>query len=326
MALVLSRADVLSVIRMEDVIEIVERAHAEHAAGRAAQPTRATVPLHGTPAAILPMTAALPGLEAVGLKLLSIFPENAGTSVPVLNAVVVLVSPETGRCEAVLEAGALTAYRTAAASAVATGYLARQDSRVLGLVGAGIEARTHLDAMRLVRPIERVVVWSRSRATADTFAADVDDRGLPVEITDEPEQAVKQSDILCTLTPSKEPIVHGSWFQPGLHVNAVGTHWITHREIDTEAVTRSRIVVDSRDANEAECGDLMIPVSEGELEISAFKTELGQLINGERSGRETDEEITMYQSVGVAIQDVATAKMVTDKARRQAVGTEHALW
>jgi ornithine cyclodeaminase/alanine dehydrogenase len=326
MALILSRSDVLSIIRMERVIDAVERAHSEHAAGRATQPTRATVGLHGTPSAVLPMTAAIPKLHAVGLKLLSIFPENAGTPVPVLNAVVVLVDPETGRCDAVLEGGVLTAYRTAAASAVASKYLAREDSRVLGLIGAGIEARTHLDAIRAVRPIERVVVWSRTRETAERFARDVADRGLPIEVVETAEEAAVSADVLCTLTPSKDPIVRGEWFRPGLHVNAVGTHWITHRELDTEAVTRSRVVVDSREANEAESGDLMIPVAEGAIERTHFEAELGQVLSGDRPGRQAEDEITMYQSVGVAIQDVATGRMLIEQALESGVGIELPLW
>jgi ornithine cyclodeaminase/alanine dehydrogenase len=326
MALVLTRSDVLSIIRMEDVIDAVERAHAEHASGRAAQPTRVTVGLSGTPSAILPMPAAIPALAAAGLKLLSIFPGNRQLGVPVLNAVVILVDTKTGRCDAVLEGGVLTAFRTAAASAVATKYLAREDSRVLGLVGAGIEARSHLDALRIVRPVDEVLVWSRTPETAERFAEDVGDRGVHVEIVPSAEDAVRPADIVCTLTPSKDPIVHGAWFRPGTHVNAVGTHWIDHREIDTEAVTRSRVVVDSREANEAECGDLMIPVSEGAIDRSHFADEIGQIIRGERAARSGDDEITMYQSVGVAIQDVATAKLLVDAARETGVGTEIALW
>lgn len=327
MTLVLGRNDIRGLLRMPDVIEAVEQAHAAHAAGDAGQPTRTTVPLAGTPNAILPMAATIREPAAAGLKLLTIFPTNRDTAIPVLNAVVVLVDPATGRCSAVLEGGVLTAFRTAAASAVATRYLAREDARVLGLVGAGIEARTHLDAMCCVRPgIDRVVVWSRSRATAERFAADVASRGVTIEIADTAEAATRDADILCTLTPSKDPIVHGAWFSPGLHVNAVGTHWIGFREIDTEAVTRARVVVDSRDANQAECGDLMIPVAEGAIGIDHFADELGQLVNGDRPGRTSPDEITMYQSVGVAIQDVATAGLLVRLARAQGVGTEVELW
>ena len=327
MTLILSRDDVRSLISMPTVIEQVEKAHAEFNAGRVDQPTRVTVKLAGSPNAILPMTATIPAIGAAGLKLLSIFPTNSERSLPVLNAAVMLVDPGTGRCDALLEGGVLTAYRTAAASAVATKLLARQDATTLGLIGAGIEARTHLDAMLCVRPdVRRVLVWSRTKQTAERFAADLADRPVEITVVDSPEDATRGVDILCTLTPSKDPIVQGRWFAPGLHVNAVGTHWIASREIDTEAVVRSRVVVDSRDANQAECGDLMIPVNEGAITIDHFHDELGELINGDRPGRRTADEITMYQSVGLAIQDVATATLLIQDARSRGVGTEVPLW
>ena len=307
---------------MADVIEAVERAHAEHAAGRAVQPNRATVPV-GEAGAILPMTAVVPALNACGLKLLSIFPGNAELGIPSLNAVVLLCDTETGCCEAVIEAGLLTAYRTAAASAVATKYLARRDACVLGLVGAGLEARTHLEAMRSVRPIDRVMVWSRTTTSAERFSAECD---LPIDVVSEVAAVVREADILCTLTPARMPIVRGEWFPAGLHVNAVGTHWPTHREIDTEAVTRARVVVDSRDANALECGDLMIPLAEGAITADHFVAELGELVNGDRPGRESDQEITMYQSVGVGIQDVAVAKLVLERARQRGIGADVDLW
>jgi ornithine cyclodeaminase/alanine dehydrogenase len=322
MALVLTRQDVSSIIDMEEVIDTVRAAHAEHAAGRASQPTRVTVPLPGTPSSILPMPAAIGTTGAAGLKLLSVFPDNPGKGLPLLSATVLLVDPGSGRCDAVLEGGLLTAYRTAAASAVATGVLSRLDSTTLGLVGAGIEARTHLRAMLATRPIDRVLVWSRTRATAERFASEMQDQPVQIEVVDTPEAATRSADILCTLTPSPTPIVHGEWFAPGLHVNAVGTHWIDKRELDTEAIARSRVVVDSRDANELECGDLMIPVKEGAITTRHFDDELGELLNGEKPGRAGDTEITMYQSVGVAIQDVATARMLVSKARAEGVGSE----
>ena len=325
MALLLSRSDIQRIINMRKTIQTVEQAHALHAQGRAEQPVRATVKLPGTGNAILPMTATIPEANAAGLKLLSIFPSNREKGIPVLNAVIILVDSETGRCDAILEGGLLTAYRTAAASAVATKYMSRPDSRVLGLVGAGLEARTHLQAIAEVRQIETVLVWSRSRQTAEKFAEESKRVDVQIRIVDGPEEVTRQSDILCTLTPSKTPIVQGAWFRPGLHVNAVGTHWIDFREIDTEAVLRSRVVCDSRSANQLECGDLMIPVAEGKITSKHFEDELGQVIIGERLGRSSGDQITMYQSVGVAIQDVATARLLVETARSTQVGTDLAL-
>jgi alanine dehydrogenase len=327
MALILTRADVRRIIRMQDVIEAVERAHHEYAAKRAAQPTRTTVQLAGSTGAILPMAATIPNLDAAGLKLLSIFPDNREHGLPVLNAVVVLVDPTTGRCCALIEGGVLTAFRTAAASAVATQVLARDDAHTLALVGAGIEAGTHLEAIRSVRAITDVRVWSRSHATVETFLAEAP-QGDGVRLTETAtvEEAVRDADIICTLTPAKDPIVCGRWFAPGTHVNAVGTHWLDHREIDTEAVTRARVVVDSREAQQAECGDLMIPVAEGAITTDYFKDELGEILAGEKPGRESDDQITMFQSVGLAIQDVATARFLYQRAQAEGVGTEIPLW
>lgn len=325
MALALTRQDILDIIDIQEVIDTVSTAHAEHAAGRASQPTRVTVPLPGTPSSVLPMPAAISSMGAVGVKLLSVFPDNPGKGLPLLSATVLLVDPESGRCDAILEGGLLTAYRTAAASAVATRLLARPDSHALGLVGAGIEARTHLQSMMAVRPITRVLVWSRSRATAERFADEMSNQAVAIEIVDTPEAATRDADILCTLTPSPTPIVMGSWFAPGLHINAVGTHWPDKREIDTEAVTRSRIVVDSRQAHELECADLMIPVREGAITTEHFQDELGEVINGTKPGRSSPKEITMYESVGVAIQDISTSRMLVAKARALGIGSEIAL-
>ncbi len=322
MVLILSRSNVRDIISISDVIASVERAHSLHAKGLAVQPNRATVNVTGTSNAILPMPATIRDMQAAGMKLLSIFPSNRETGLPALSAVVVLVDIKSGRCEAVLDGGLLTAFRTAAASAIATKYMARTDARVLGLVGAGLEARTHLNAISTIRPIDTVLVWSRSKATAEKFVSDSRRSGILFEILDTPKDVVLKSDILCTLTPSKTPIVLGSWFAPGLHINAVGTHWIDFREIDSEAVARSRVVCDSRTANELECGDLMIPVAEGLITREHFHDELGQVINQEVDGRRSHEEITMYQSVGVAIQDIATAQMLVKVARDKGIGLE----
>jgi ornithine cyclodeaminase/alanine dehydrogenase len=323
MALVLSRSDVLHLLEMRDVIDVVERAHAEHASGRTIQPPRVSLALPDTSTVILPMLAFLPTMSSAGLKLLANFPSNRERRIPVQNSVIVVLNTDTGRCTAVLEGGVITAYRTAAASAVATRHLARQDSSVLALVGAGRLARTHLEAIRIVRPISRVLVWSRSRETAETFAREVGDGDLPVAVVDSPEAAVRAADVLCTLTPAREPVVRGAWFQDGLHVNAVGSPpLIDHREIDSDAVVRSRVVVDSREAVALESGDLMIPLGAGEITAEHFADEIGEVVCGLKRGRTSDDQITLYKSVGVAIQDIATAALVVRRSLELGVGTE----
>ena len=208
MSLVLTRTDVLGLIAMPDVIHAVRFAHAEHASGRADQPTRVTVKIPGATGSILPMPAALPHQGAVGLKLLSVFPENPAQGLPLLSAVVVLVSPQTGRCDAILDGGALTAYRTAAASAIATDLLARSGPCTLGLIGAGLEAHTHVEAIGCVRQIDEIFVWSRTRDTARRFADEVgaESPNPRVTLCDDPQNVVENATILCTLTPSPEDV------------------------------------------------------------------------------------------------------------------------
>jgi alanine dehydrogenase len=333
--LLLTRSEVASVLDMAEVIREVETAHAALAAGSGADLGGAQLAVPASTALLIPMTAALP--PAAGVKILTDTPANASRSLPTQQSTIVLVDTTTGACDAVLDGAAITLYRTAAASAVASRYLARKDASVLGLVGAGRLARTHLLAISLVRDVDRVLVWSWRRAGAEAFAASLaevaserssatDGRGPEVRVASSAEEVVRGADILCTLTPSPEPLVSGAWFKPGLHVNAVGAPpRPDHRELDTEAVTRARLVVDNRNAVARHAGDLLIPLAEGAIEPKDFDVELGQIILGERPGRCSPEEITVYKSVGIGIQDVAAARAVVAAARRRGVGTEVAL-
>jgi ornithine cyclodeaminase/alanine dehydrogenase len=308
---------------MRQVIEAVEAAHAEDAAGRTAQPARTATTIPGREDVLIPMVAAIPALRAVGLKLFSDFPSNSLRSMKTQDSVVVLVNADTGACEALLPGGLITAYRTAAASAVATKYLAREDASVLGLVGAGGLALPHLEAIRVVRAVSRVVVWSRTSARSEEFARAADNQGIAIEIAASPEIVARSAEILCTLTRAPAPIVRGDWLSDGAHVNAVGSPpRLSYRELDTKAVVRSRVVVDSRESVREESGDLMIPVAEGALSENQFSDEIGEIIIGKKPGRMTETEVTLYKSVGVAIQDVATAKLVVDAARAAGVGHE----
>ena len=321
MALVISRSDAAEVIEMQDVIDTVAAAHGEHALGNVKMPNRFAVHIPGGDDAVLPMVAAMPKLGAVGVKLLSIFPGNRAKGKPVLDATVLLVDPDDGSCLAVVDGGLLTAYRTASASAIATRYLARTDSTVLGLVGLGVEGRSHFDALRLVRDITRVVGWTRSQETADRFREHVGG-AVPFELVESPEAVVRECDILCTLTPSTTPIVLGEWLSEGMHINAVGTHENSAREIDTGAVLRSKVVVDILASVLDECGDLNIPVAEGAITPDHFGIELGDSSTAPHDPRTSDSDITLFKSVGVAVQDIATAHLIYTRAREQGLGTE----
>lgn len=318
MTLILTRSDVLSMITLPEVTAAVRTAHADLARGAAVAPTPPVMRLPGSDSAFLAMAAASGPAGLAAVKLLADVPGNRERGLPVQRSAILTVATADGSCEAVLDGGAVTRFRTAAATAVATAALARPESRVLGLIGAGALARAHVAALRPVLPFERIVVWSRTDATAKGFAADID-----AEIASTPEEVVRAADVLCTLTPSRDPVVRGAWFRPGLHVNAVGAPpRPDHREIDSEGMRRARVVVDSRLSTLHESGDALIPLREGVFGLDHVSDELGEVLIGAKSGRTEPDQITLYNSLGIGLQDLAAARLLIDTARRRGIGTE----
>jgi alanine dehydrogenase len=318
--IVLTNAEIERLLSMPAVIEAVQQAHLDLARGRASQPERAGARVPGSNAILVPMTAALPGIA--GVKLLADVPEHRPGS-PRQRSSIVVLHPQTGAVRAFLPGEAITRYRTAATSAVATRALARPDSRILGLIGAGAQARVHLAAIRQVRPIEEVRIWTRNPARAAALAEELTEPGLRIDTVTTPREAVDGVDVLATLTPAREPIVRGAWFRPGLHVNAVGAPpRPDHREIDTAAVLRSVLVVDTVATAIEESGAIALPLTAGELAREAVHTELGDVLAGRRPGRTTSEQITLFASVGLPIQDLATARLVLDAAAAAGLGLE----
>ncbi|WP_067548081.1 ornithine cyclodeaminase family protein [Nocardia crassostreae] len=318
MTLILTRSDVLAMITLPEVFAAVRGAHADLARGAAVSPAPPAMRLPGSDAAFLVMAAASEPAGLAGVKLLADIPGNADRGLPVQRSAILTVGAADGDCEALLDGGAVTRFRTAAASAVATAALARPDSRGLGLVGAGALARAHVEALRPVLPFDRIVVWSRTEATARAFA---DDTGA--DIADTAEKVVQAADVLCTLTPAREPVVRGAWFPPGLHVNAVGAPpRADHREIDSEGMRRARVIVDSRLSALHESGDVLIPLREGAFGPEHVEDELGEILIGAKPGRVDAHQITLYNSLGVGLQDLATARLLVDIARRRGIGTE----
>ena len=218
----------------------------------------------------------------------------------------------------------LTNVRTAAASAVATQALARPESSSLALIGAGMQAASHLAAMALVLPLKRVSVAARSRASAERFVAEQSSRlpYLTLTAVDSPAQALVSADVVCTVSSAPEPVVTAGSLRAGTHVNAVGSHAPSAREIDGETMAAARVVVDSREATLSECGDCMIPIAEGLFGPEHVSDELGEVLAGTKPGRRDPEQVTIYQSCGIAVQDVAAAKMVLDKARAAGLGVD----
>lgn len=325
MTLILSRYDVTGLVTMAEVIDVIETAHADMARGTAAQPAPATLSLPSSPALFLAMAALADRQQLASVKLLADIPANAAAGLAVQRSMVMLVSQTNGACEAIIHGQVPTRMRTAAASAVATRWLARKDARVLGLIGAGALAEEHIGAMRAVRDIDRVLVWSRNPARSAGLAERAEHMfpGLHASAVASPREAVIHSDIVCTLTPSREPIVEGSWFVPGQHINAVGAPpRPDHREIDSAGMARARLVMDSVATALHESGEVLMALADGAIDRDDVRTELGQVIVGAAPGRTGDTDITLFNSVGVALQDLAIGSLLVERARQAGVGLD----
>lgn len=324
MPLLISRQDVDSVLTMDACLAAVETAFAELARGNADMPQRAVirVPEHG--GVFLGMPAHIGGDEEVlGLKVVTVYPGNPAKGLPTIYGTLLLCDPTTGETVAIMDAGYLTAVRTGAASGVATKHLAREDARICTIFGAGGQARKQIEAVHLVRPLERVYVLDPVDVMRDAFVEDMGALlGVPVEATDDVESAVKAADIVVTASSSHDPAFDGDWLRPGTHVNNIGSHSPDARELDTRTILRSKFVADLKEANLAEAGDILIPIAEGAVTEGHIFASLGEIVIGAKPGRESDEEITVFKSCGLAVQDVSSARVVYEAAKAAGVGQQ----
>ncbi len=321
--LVLSAREVERVLDWPSVIEAVARAHQQFAAGLAQQPIRLSVEVARERGVLLAMPAYLPESEALATKLVSVFPKNAARHLPLIEALVILNDVTTGAPVAAIEGTTITARRTAGASAVATKALARPESRVLVILGAGVQARAHIHALSVVRPVAEVRVCSRTPASATRLRDELQPQVRPrIYATTSAREAVTGADIIVTATTSPTPVLERAWIKPGAHINAVGAFTPTTREIDSATVAEAHLVVGSREAALAEAGDLVIARREGALKGDRPLHELGAILAGRAPGRPSPTAITLYKSVGMAVEDAATARLAYDRARAQGLGTE----
>ena len=297
------------------------------ARGEVTLPLRQVSPLpHGRGwLGVMPSSLAHPPLAAT--KVITVVPSNSGTDLDAHQGFVLLFDANDGRCLALLDATTITGLRTAAASAVATDLLARPAAGDLAILGNGTQAATHLDAIAAVRTLRRVRVWGRDSARAESFAKrERVRRDFDIEVAPDARAAVAGADIVCTVTSSTTPVLDGAWLSPGAHVNAVGACRANHRELNAEAVGRSRIVVDCLASAREEAGDLLLAVRDGAIaNVDIAATELGDILLGRAAGRPEgragDETITLFKSVGIGVQDLAAAHAVYRAALSSGVGT-----
>jgi len=298
---------VRELLPMSECIDAMSVAMAAASAGRIAVPPPTVVPLARDAGSLFVMPGSSSEPLVYGAKLISLHPSNPAQGRPAIQGFVALFDHATGAPVALVDGAEITALRTAAASGLATRELARRDASTLGILGCGVQAASHLEAVRAVRPIREVRVWARSPAKARAFAAQRLQPGGPAIIAVESADEAAGCDIVCAVTGSPSPVVHSHAVRPGAHVNLVGAHTSTTREADSALIARSRVYVDLRESARSEAGDLLIPLGEGAVAPDHVVGELGELLLGWIGGRRDDTEITIYKSLGIVAQDLVAA-------------------
>lgn len=325
--LILSAADVYKSVTMLEAIDAVAAAYQEYSSGEAVVPLRVpiTVPEHKGVSLFMPGYS--PRSEAVGVKIVSVYPENVKNSLPTIHALVVMLEGTTGKPVAAMEGGYLTALRTGAASGVATRYLARADACTVAVIGTGVQARTQLLAVCSVRKVKQVLVYDVNSEMAALYAGEMSGqlnvllgREVSVTVAASSHEAVADADIIVTATTSQKPVISGVYLKKGVHINGVGSFTPQMQEIDEDTVRLAqKVVADSKEAVLAEAGDLIIPLNKGLLDPDAV-VEIGDIVSGRKPGRENDDEITFFKTVGMALLDVAVGNLVYRKAVEKGLG------
>jgi ornithine cyclodeaminase/alanine dehydrogenase-like protein (mu-crystallin family) len=320
--LIISHSEVRELLPVRDCMEIVGEALSDLARGDGLQPLRAGMLLPDRQGVLAWMPGSLASGKPFGMKILSIVDRAAEMGLDSHQGGVMIFDPLNGRPLALAEAGAITAVRTAAVTALATDRLARTGSTSLAILGAGIQARSHVEAMLEVRPVSSVRLWSRTLANAKRFAKKEAARhGVPIEVVSDVAAAVESADIICTTTSAREPILPGELLMEGMHVNAVGASVPAWRELDSEVVRRAKLFTDRRESLANEAGEYRLALEEGLIDEDHLQAELGDILIGQHPGRTSDDEITLFRSLGLAVEDVAATRLVYERALERGVGT-----
>ena len=306
----LNRDQINDLISMEEAIRAMGTAFAQLSNGEAVVPPRLSLDIPDKNATSLVMPAYATGSPYYTVKIVSVNYSNPDKGLPLIHGVVQVFDAENGKHIANLDGASITAIRTGAASGLATDLLAKENANVCAVFGTGVQAASHIEAVLAVRPIEKIIVFSRSKPSAEKFCSTLANQ-VQCEIGEK--ESLLEADIVCTTTPAQSPLFETDEIKPGCHLNVVGSHQPSFREVPTGLVARSKIIVDNREACEQEAGDLIIPVQEGSWSFEHLHGELGQVVSGDIIARESENEITLFKSVGNAIQDHAMAHLIMEK-------------
>ena len=320
--LILNQDDVDRLLPMPACIEVMAETLATLARGDAVLPLRTVILIPQSTDAFAVMPAFLGAPKTIGAKIITVYPGNHGTAFDSHQGAVLLFDAENGSLAALLDATAVTTIRTAAVSAVATRLLARDDASSLAMIGSGVQAHAHLEAMCAVRPIKSLRVWSRNADHAGALARVARERfHIEATVSSTGKDAVRDADLVCTTTSAREPVLRGDWLAPGTHINAIGASQASAREVDSAAVVRSRLYVDRRESALKEPGDILVPLNDGDIGPDHIVAEIGELLIGRGDGRRDRNEITLFKSLGLAVEDLASASYVYTEALRTGAGT-----
>jgi alanine dehydrogenase len=328
---ILTESDVKSVLTMDDLIETMASALKSFSTKRVEQPVRAVLSVDGNSAFFGTMPAyvrAGDASAALGAKLVTVFEQNHAKGLPSHLASILLLDPETGALKALLDGRYITEARTAAVSAVSSRLLARKNAKSLAIIGSGVQARSHLEALSRVHTLKQVTVWSPSKEHREKFVANCagSNRQIPeISAVDHPGEAVVGADVVVLVTSSPEPVIENGWIKPGAHVISVGACRPNQREIDPALTARAKFFVDSRDAALIESGDLVMGIQEGRFGPDHVAGELGQLVAGTVEARTNDTQITIFKSLGMAVEDVMAADLAYRRAVEKGLGKEFEL-
>ncbi len=321
MPVFLTERDVKAVLPMPDLIEAMARALGEYSAGRAIQPVRSVLEIGPDKNYFGVMPAAVGSPAAMGAKLVTVYHANHDRGLPSHLATIVLMDPDTGALVAILDGRYITEARTAAVSAVSVKHLASRGASVLALIGSGVQARSHLEAIRHVANLTDVRVWSPSAAHRDHFAKTASAAtSLPVRAAADPRAAVRGADIVVLATSSREPVITSDDVGPGTHICGVGACRPDQREMPTALIARARVYVDSRVGALKEAGDLLLPIREGAINDRHIVGELGELVSGKVAGRIAASGVTIFKSLGMAVEDIVAAQLAVERAQVAGLG------